>query len=48
MFIEYSAYKTTNMPKYEDAWTCKTIICYDANSLYLPWAKQEMFIGGEY
>ena len=34
--------------KYEDARTCKTIIRYDANSLYLPCAEQEMSIGEEY
>ena len=34
--------------KYEDARTCKTIICYDGNSLYLSCAKQEMSTGGEY
>ena len=34
--------------KYEDARTCKTIIRYDANSLYLLRAEQEMSTGGEY
>ena len=34
--------------KYEDATTCKTIIRYVANSLYLPCAEQDMSIRGEY
>ena len=52
-FVVFNRHLETNVlslqhNKYEDARTCKTIIRYDANSLYLPCAEQEMSIGEEY